>query len=58
MMIRTLTPEPLAANALTQTAEREWTLSGHWTVHRLVQSAARVAASAVAEGQIVLAGTT
>jgi phospholipid/cholesterol/gamma-HCH transport system permease protein len=57
MMIRTLTPEPLAANALTQTAEREWTLSGHWTVHRLGQIAARLAAEACAEGEIVLDGT-
>lgn len=47
----------MSTDALTQTAEREWTVSGRWTVHRLGSISGQLEALPCAPGEIVLDGS-
>jgi phospholipid/cholesterol/gamma-HCH transport system permease protein len=47
----------LANAAFTQASDREWKLSGHWTVHGLGEIVGRLAAEPCAEGEVVLDGS-
>ena len=47
----------MADAAYTQASDREWKLSGHWTVHGLGEVAGRLAAEPCAAGEVTLDGS-
>jgi len=56
VMIELNRPQPMVPAAITQTAEREWLLSGSWTVPGLGELAHGLAALGCAPGELVLEG--